>query len=272
MLNLLRIQRDTVALEAFLISDIQGLLKNVFPTIQGEFNSFVNNFAPDAPGIALTSKQNEFVREISKHSYLDIAPLSAFVPEGLCITYAEYMPHIDAATDHCASIMNKVLSPYSIYLSQLVSNSEQKLATSSNDSFYRELEKSRGAINAKLGSCFKHGSTKTDLTIGDVVSRNSEWPYIFKMSNDITGEMNSVNRKDLNKKIIECSHLLDIVKNKIARNELEGMSPQAIKNIADGAFQVASELEMYSAVFYKTASLVESINRTVSHFETVFKK
>ena len=272
MLKTMNRQRDTIAMEAFLSNNLPGLLKDIFPAMVTGFTNFTSQFAPSEPAIALTSKQSEFMKELSKHSYLDIAPLTAYVPEGLSVKYLDYATFLLEAVNHIAHIGTVTLPAYSTFLSQVISNTDQKFSTTSFERTYSEMDSKRKILNLDLGVCFKQGSTKTDVTIGDVVSRNSDWPMVFKTTENITHVINSVDRKALHKKISECAELLTVIMNKIKRNEFEGVSPQLVKNLSDGAYQMASELEMYASLHYKALTYVESVNRTIARFKEIFSQ
>lgn len=270
MLNQLRIQRDMVAMEAFLSTDLFGFMRDIVPSLVNEFHNFTARFAPDAPAIPLTSAQADFVKEINKHSYLDLVPLTAFVPEGLETTYLEYSDRLDVAVDHADRILTEVLGPYTVFLSQLISNKEQKLSTLSMESFYKKLEEGRKNANLALGGCFGKGSTRTEVKYGDVIRRNNDWPTVFHNVEHLSKEMNRVDRKLLTKKVTECDHLLSIIIEKIKREEFVDVSPQVVQNIADGAYQIAAELEFFSVTYYKTLAFVEAINRSMQHVRQVF--
>lgn len=272
MHNSLRIQRDRLALEAMSGADIKALLTKAFPTFLTDVKGFFNQFSPDQPAIVLTSKQQDFLRELNKHSYLDIAPLAAYVPEGLNVTYYKYSSHLLMAAMHASRVLTGPMAAYSVFLSQLISNHDQKLSTMSFAKVHSDLAKERDQLNSELGACFAKGSTKTEVTLGDVVERNGDWTHVLHNSENLTHLINSVDRKALNKKIAETVELLDKIMPMVERGELEGMSPQAMDNLTNGAYQVASELEFFAAIYYKVTAFAEALNRTMDHFHKVFKK
>lgn len=270
MLSQLRLQRDQIAQEAFSGADIKNLLTNTFPFIVRELVGFVDKFVPTTPAIVLSNKQNEFLREINKHAYLDIAPLAAYVPEGLNVTYYKYSSELLIAAMHACRILSGATTAYSTYLSQIITNNDAKLSTTSFEKAYTELAGNREKINAALGACFQAGSTRTDRNIGQVIDRNADWEHVFRNTENMSNLMNGVDRKALNKKAQECKELLEKIIAKIGRNEFDGMSPEAIRNLADGAYQMASELEFYSVVYYKVLAYTQALNRTIDHFNRVF--
>lgn len=271
-LNQLRIDRDRIAVEAFSGADVKTLLFTTFPAMVKELVGFAGQFQPDAPAIVLTSRQNEFIRMVSKHPYLEIAPLLAFTPEGLNATYYKYSTELLLAAMHASRILTGGMTAYSVFLSQLITNNEQKFSSVSFDKAYKDLAAERAKLNASLGDCFKKGSTKTESTLGDTLDRNADWQHVFHNIDNMTKLVNSVDRKALNKKIDECKELLEVIIKKIERNEFDGMSPQVIKNLSDGAFQIASELEFYAVVYYRVLALATSVNRTIDHATQVLNQ
>lgn len=270
-LEQLREQRDHIALEAF-AGDVKSLLFSTFPSMVKNLVGYTDQFTPDAPPVVVTSSQADFLKEITKHSYLEIAPLAAFVPEGLNVTYFKYGAELLLATMHASRILSGGLTAYSTFLAQLINNDQEKFSTVEHARAYKLLADERAKLNSDLGKCFKNGSTKTEVSLGDVTDRNSDWQHVFQISDNITKLINSVDRKALNKKVAECKDLLAIIIKKIENNQLNDMSPQAIKNLSDGAYQAACELEFYAVVYYKVVAYTTAVDRTVKHFKKVINK
>jgi hypothetical protein len=259
-------QKNVIALEAFLSLDVQGLLKNTLPELVAGLKDYVFRFAPNTPGVQLTPRQHEFITEVSKHSYMDITPLAASIPQGLNVTYLEYSGPLLEAAKHAAAILSGAMTSYSTFLAQLVTNTDAKFNTISLDRLHKELADKRVKAQADVAACFKAGSTKSESTYGEVIDRNVDWKKVFQSANDATKVMNTVDRVALNKKIRECTDLLDIVITKMEKNEFEGMSPEAIINLSSGAYEMAKELEFFSFVYYQTIAYAEAINSTVNRF------
>jgi hypothetical protein len=272
MYNDLRIERDRLALEAGLSLDLNGLLKNTFPNIVQGFTALKGRFAPDDTAFQLPAHQQDFMTELGKHSYLDISPLAAFVPEGLKVSYLEYSEVLTRAAVHASGTSVDTINKFAVFLAQLVSNADAKLTTTSMRRELTVAENERNDINKALGKCFGLGSTRTEVTYSDVVARNKDWVAVFKASEALVKLMSSVDRKTLNKKIDECVQLLGIITNKINRGELAGVSPQVVTNLSDGAYAVAQEMEFFAAIYYKTLAYSQCVNRTMDNFRKVFKK
>jgi hypothetical protein len=261
-----------VALEAFSGANISETLQNAFPVLVDTLTSVFNKFVPGSTAISLTSKQSDFLRNVNSHSYLDISPLTAYVPEGLSVQYLDYCKVMMPAVEHASEILNGVLSQYSVFLSQMIGNPDHRGSMNSFDHVYNDLNKERAKLNENLGDCFKVGSTKSEVNIGAVVSRNSDWHSVIESVEKMSKLVNSVDRKALNKKIAECTDLLKVIMRQIDDGSFEGASPETATNLSNGAYSVASELEFFSVMYYKTATFTEAVDRTMKHFKTVFEK
>lgn len=263
MTTLLENQRAVVALEAFTIQDTGNLLHRVFPAIQSGFRDLYNLVSPnDKPTAPITSQQKEFLEAIAGRNYVSISPLPARVPEGLKVPYLVYGEALSQAVENATKIVDQ-LSLYTLFLGQLVTNHDHQFSSEFNASYYKKLQATRDMDNQQLGACFQPGSTKADRTFGDVVARNADWKSVFNVTNAVSEQIDSVNRRTLSKKIEEAGQLLDVIEKKLERNELEGVSPQVVTELSEGAYHIASQLEMYSSVYYKVQAFVTAVNKSM---------
>ena len=266
MLNHSRIISQRVALESFAGANATELLTNTFPNLYEGIVKFFGTFNPNEPSVELNKDEIKFIKSLEAHKYSDLMPLLAYVPDGLNTDYLSYAKTLLPAAAHAATILSNTLSKYTVFLGGLINNQDSKFSTNSFEITYRELERVRDDLNKKIGMCFKHGSSKSEVTYGDVVTRNNDWERLLPIVRNMTQLINGVDRKQLNNKIKECGELLDVILKKVENKEFEGMSPEAITNLSDGAYQMARELEFFSSVYYRVMSLTTCIKHTMEHY------
>jgi len=263
--------RQGVALEAFSMRDVTSYFQSVMPALSESFTDFVARFNPKQHTIQFTSKQKDFEKELNNHTYMGVSQVTAYVPEGLDVPYIDYAEVLYEAVQHASKIMD-VLAPYSTYLAQLVMDREAGLSTKSFESEFKLLEEERKRINEELGACFKKGSTKSEAALGDVVKRNADWKDVFQRCRDITDVINRIDRGVLLKKVNECNAHLEVILKMAREGKVGKVANQTVLNLADGAFQAASELEFYAIAYYKAEVFITCVNQTVEHFDKVMKK
>ena len=264
--NYLKRARDMVALEAHLVPDLSGLVQRVFPSILDGIASFKGFFTPE-PAMSITPDQKGFLKHLDGRSYSTLMSVGAFVPEGMKSTYLEYAAVLHPAVMH-AQNATKVIDDFSTFLAMIVTNKDALHETSTKKKFYAELQEDRHKLAKNIQSCFDK-STKTDVRVEDVVKRNADWENVFKISDELTKEVNKIERTHLNKKVEECTEMLDRIGKQIHAGHFEKVSPAVILDLSDGAYQVASELEFYSIVYYRVLAFSQAVTRTVRHIEKV---
>lgn len=269
MNNQLHILRQAVALESLSMRDMTAYFQDIMPSLHTSFKDFMGRFNPKQQPIqGFTSSQREFEKELSGRPYMSVSQITAFIPEGLDVPYIDYAEVLLDAVKHASKVMD-VLVPYSAYLAQLVTDKEATLSTKSFEAEFKLIEAERKRINEELGACFKKGSSKAEAAIGDVVQRNGDWANVFHRCNDIMTTINDVNRGALLKKVNECNTYLEIILKMAREGKVERVASNTVLNLADGAYQVASELEFYAVAYYKAEVFVACVNQTVEHFKKV---
>lgn len=261
----LRYTRDLVALEAFQVAgvNLSELLRRTFPSLHAAFGRITTAFSPSDPAVKLDAHENTFVRLVATKTYLQLSPLKAYVPEGLDETYLNYAGVLDQAVKHSVEGVDR-LSRFSTFLALLVTNRDQQLTTKTNAKTYIGLEKDREGLNKELGQAFKNGSHTTDVTYGDVIARNSDWPGVFNATEKLTREINAVDRKALIAKVKETADLMEKITKMAQSGSLDNVTPEVLQELADGAYQIASELEFFSITYYRVLAYTTAVNRTIS--------
>lgn len=271
MTDTLRLQRDTLALEAFSFSDLQAAVRRVFPsmvkTLKGTFGLLPNS----APAIKFTSDQRGFIKTLEGTNYLDLVDMPWTAPEGLKVDYLTYQDALDAAVNHSVEVIDKVLTPFATYLGKLISASDRKFDTVGIFQDMAKREEQRQAVVAAIEKCFDN--TEKEITAyGKIVKRNADWDQIFKNLNYESTTMNRLDRRVINNKIAELVELCETVIKKVERGELEGVSPETVKSLGDGVYQAAKELEFFAATHYRVINLVTTTDYSMSDVTKMLKK
>lgn len=268
----LRHHRDVVALETFSapMLDVNAMLRNVFPDIKKHFLEFTSRFSSNDTPIPLSRDQRSFVQLLGKHSYVDIAPLSVFVPEGLNVDYLSFAQALKRGAEHAVRISN-LLNTYTTYLAMLITNETQRFSTENSAAVYKGLQEDREEILRQIGGCFLAGSHTSTVKYGDAVARNADWPLVFGEVDTLSKLTNGVNRNLLNQKVREASQLMEKVIAMLKDGKMAGSAPEVAQELSDGAYQIASELEFFSVIYYRVLAFVTAVNSSVEKVESILK-
>jgi hypothetical protein len=265
----LQVQRD-LALESMMVSNPFERLTNLLPIAVSAFKHMLGLMSTDAPAAnPLTGDQAKFVKTVASRNYLNLSQMPARVPEGMKGTYLAYLHVLTEASTHASQVVDR-LSAYTLFLGTLINEHGAELSTRFDRAQYSALLAARNDHTSMLATLVQPGSVKVDTTYGAVVERNADWKPIFEGLNLVANQINSVNKRTINKKVEEAAQYLEIIERKVGRGELAHISPQMVTEIAEGAFQMGKEVEYFVAVWYKVQALTEAINATVLQLNKVY--
>ena len=267
----LRLQREVVAVEAFAVSDVAGLLKKIFPVVTENFGSFVGMFDTPAEVAALSPSHRKMSTDVVKHQYIDMADLTAYKPPGLSTNYLVYLEALEPAVEHVIQTLGKLAPEFTLLLSRLINQEDYQRSSIFNEAEFKKIEKKREDILKMIGNNFKKGATDVKTTVGNVVSRNADWNLVFNKLEMLNTGIAKVDRKNIARTVKDISDLMDALKTKISNGEMKSVSPEIVRYISEGAYQLASEIELYSVIHYRLLELSGTVNQTVDHFITSTK-
>jgi hypothetical protein len=271
-LQTLRHHRDVVALETFSVQalDVTSMLKKIMPDIRTNFSNFVARFSANDKPIPLSRDQRNFLKLVEKHNFVDISPLAVIVPEGFDSDFVTLGHVLHTATEHALKIRD-LLNTYTTYLAMLITNEFQRFETKNSVQVYQGMATERDQILKELGALFKPGSHDTKSTYGRVVTRNKDWEVVFGEADSLSKTMNSVDRTALNHKVKEAAQLMEKVIQMLKDGKLESSAPEVAQELSEGAYQIATELEFFSAIYFRVMGYVTSVNETVDKITDVLK-
>lgn len=270
MIRSLQISSERIALEAHIVSDLVGLVKKAFPQILDDFKGLLGFTNPLEQAIQLTPEARSFVNDIArKHSYVDIAPLNAWVPQGFKGDYLSYVPCLELQVAHVERLLSETLGPFTGFLAKVLTNYDDQLSTQAIN--YTKLETVRKHLEDQNAMFYEAGSTRAQSSLGQVVKRNNDWEPLLHSTNELITRMNKIDRKVITKKIAESADLLERLIRLIKNNKIPHISPQVVTTLSNGAYQVAKEVEFYSIVYYRVLAFCDAVSKTVSQTKAVFK-
>lgn len=264
--------RGVISQESISNEGIVHALTNLIPSLQKNFQNFVHGFTRHEPAIDLKSNELEFLKLLDKQVYLNLSPLVAYVPEGLQVSYVEYLDVLKDIALHCSETTLQCLNDYSMFLAQIITNRHLKYSVAPFEAKYAKMEKTRKDLIARMNKCFKIGSSKAESNYGDVVSRNAEWKEVFTTLQATSTLINKISREDLHKKAEECNRQLEIIIKQIRNNEFEGAGPEVTNNLSNGAFQSGAELELFTVAFFRLTTVNTAISDTVNNVAKILKE
>jgi hypothetical protein len=259
----LKLARDSLALEGFSLSNTLSSLTGFMPNIIRGLAS--NKAALELPPTPLKKDQSKFLKLLEQFSYAELMGLKAFRPEGVKVTYLQYLSVLIPATAYLQGIQKNVTGPYLLFLAQVVSDRKAALSTRTQDTEYRRLESTRARMIAQFAALYDNNSYEAKTSIGKVVDRNADWKPVLVQCNQALECLKAVNLEEMKNQMTQCTDYLEIIHGLLKSGNLEGTSPEVVKHLANGAYCIALEFEFFAATYYRALALSGSIDNTTQH-------
>ena len=234
---------------------VSELLVKVMPGINNGFKTILNTIKPTSIIEVLFEYSLEVA--LGKVNYVSLSKLDLPVPEGLQVKYLTYLEALESSTRRLVDLP-KNLEDFTRYVAGILTNHDSRVSTVSQDNLFRELDSSRGVAYAAISSCF-NGGTRAKRKYSELVDRNADWPVVESKVKAVVKELNQYDRSDLIDKAKHLHSLLQKVEQTSKRGGFDLANPNVLKTLAEGAFQLASELEYLSVLYYRVLGLTKAV-------------
>ena len=246
---------DSVTDNSVATEGVSELLVKVMPGINNGFKTILNTIKPTSIIEVLFEDSLEVA--LGKVNYVSLSKLDLPVPEGLQVKYLTYLEALESSTRRLVDLP-KNLEDFTRYVAGILTNHDSRVSTVSQDNLFRELDSSRGVAYAAISSCF-NGGTRAKRKYSELLDRNADWPVVESKVKAVVKELNQYDRSDLIDKAKHLHSLLQKVEQTSKRGGFDLANPNVLKTLAEGAFQLASELEYLSVLYYRVLGLTKAV-------------
>lgn len=266
--------------------DMSNIIKHIYTSGVSGLTSFSNQLQSIIPNAIaalkelnvpketvpeLNKNKSSFIQLVDKYPYSEVKELKAFKPEGLGVSYLQFLDVLDSEINHVLKLEKEILDPYCTYLAKLVSLPEEIKALDTKQNTYKNINDRRESATAVLSKCYKKDSYEAITTVVNVVDRNRDWSIIINRLNSSIYNINKIDKKSIEEKVKLCEQYLDVLYDKYNKQELSNITPEVIKAITDSTYQVAKEIEFFAALYFRVLTLKGSVENTIEHITKVYK-
>lgn len=246
-----------------------GRVKSLMPSIISGFKG-AQEFSELTNLKDLSKEEQLFLKSISKVSFAEVRALRADVPEGFSGDFFAYAKTLQACATPLSRLAPEVLNPYTVFLGQLVSTRNVAILNDDKDHVYKAMEAHRKEGYAHIAKFFTKKKPESTARISEVIARNDDWKHLFASLKAATDAINSVDRQLLKQLMAQAEDYLNILQDMLKSGKLDGLTPETSKALANGAFQVASQVEYYSVIYFRILGLTSAVRTTMARVTTIF--
>lgn len=213
-----------------------------------------------------------FMRVVEQRPYTDTIQFRAEVPEGMNVTYLEYLEVLIPAQLRANQILTDVISPFSKFVAKMISDEMFRNQTIHQIKEFHNLEGEYNKIVKGFAKCFGKNDYRANAAFGEVVRRTGDWQTVFAQ----TGVLRQYYQEFPNKKLTaELNSLYEMLDKLIEQIKVDGYA-QVVKEVTQllslGMYSIAREVEMAALTTFRSKVFIEAINTTIKNIEKLHDK
>lgn len=219
-----------------------------------------------------TIKSSEYRETIKR---VKVIPFAAYqdtliqVPEGFVGDLGKYLSVLVKIHTELVSKANAAVLGYTDELSIFLNNVDYRKSIKDHESFYLKIRSERNQFSKELAAFFKKDGNQSRVKLGSVINRFGDLDDIFNSAEKLEVLHRSSSLSDLLATVNLSVSLLDLIKDKLNNDKEMVISGQMAKHISQGAYEVASYVELVSLVCFNIEVALTSVQNLSKQFNSI---
>lgn len=208
-----------------------------------------------------------FERFVETKPYADTIQFRAEIPEGLKVTYLEYLSVLKPAQERANGIITNVIDPFTKFVGKMISDEVFRNQAGHQIKEFKSLEPEYVKTIKEFASCFDKNNYAASAAFGEVVKRNGDWKAVFSLTAQLKKDYQAFPHKEITSKLNRLYEMLDELVNQIKLDGYKDVEKEVTQLLSTGLYHIAKEVELAALTTFRTKTFIETINRTISNVE-----
>lgn len=260
-------QASVLSMEAFNLRASLSALTKVFPQYARGISDTISSYlANDQMTIPLVRAQFKAKNGL-KIDYAAHRKTVIYGPQGLKVTYLEYLKAVEASVDIAKHVYDQQLLPFNNWVGGLLGNPEELSSINVKDVLKFD-EDDLDKAKSQLEKCVNRANSQTNHEYGKLVKQNADWDVILNQTNSLVVAYQLTNRtKLLNEVEVLNEQLLRLAERIKEDPDTYKASGVTIAELAKRCLLIARCVEFYSITGYLLTELSNSVQQSFEAIE-----
>lgn len=254
------------------LCDCQGqTLKNYFQDfyLATQF-SIQSNIEKFRTGVALNLRPTaHMMRFLESKPYSDTMQYRVEVPEGLKVTYLEYLDVLIPAQQRANQILDVVIRPLKKYVGKLITDEVFRNSINHSIKEFTNLEASYKKTSDGFTKCFKVNDFTPTAALGEMVKRTSDWKTVFSRTEELKKAYDAYDQKTITKELNELYEVVDELVRQVKIDGFDNIDKSTTKLLSGGMYHVAREIELSAVTTFRSQTFMKTINTTIEMMDAL---
>jgi hypothetical protein len=252
-----------VGMESFSAMNVPGVFKSLVSEVFETFK-FTSSLTSVEKIDLLPKDQSKFLKIIQSVPYTSLGEVRAYTPEGMHLTYLEFLDVLSDASIYVQNIQKELVAPYALFLGRFISDKKFSADCFDDKKYLEKLENTRENFYKRFGACYTKESYKAETKVKQVVQRNADWEKVFHQLNQVIKNLEAVDRTVLKNQIKQCTDYIEIILKEFSSETDRKVSQEAAHRLSNHAYTIGRELELFSTTYYRALALRGCVENTIN--------
>ena len=260
----------SIALEASVLGNMVSSVTNYFPDLMERLSPMVGRVATTSVDLkkGLTNLEHNVASQVETLDYTGHTRLFKIeVPQGFTGNTLEYLWLIQECFAYFKQTTEPSMDDYYILIASILTNKEAKKSLKDHATGFKALEKSRSTLNDRFNKFFKQGSNSAMSTFGTHYTKNEELRAALQQASMIEGTLKNLNLDAVKDKTQRIADTIDTLIKQSDDNKIAYMTPPVVSGLAQGAHEIAMQVEFLSVNVYRALAILKSMDDSIERMK-----
>jgi len=267
---------NRMVVESAVGADVLGLFKRIVPKSVKVISSFLPNLTQLSEKGAESQLSSALFKDVLHKSkdfnYLAYDATLVQVPEGFNGKLINYLMLLVQHTEKEIKDGKSILDNYNLELSMFLSNADIRQSMKSHADFYKKIRKDREDWRKDVAKFFdERNPSLSRRPVGQVIERFGDMERVFALTEKLVQLRSQLNYTQIVSEVNKTTGMLELIRSRMATEDIGAASPQMAKNISEGAYEVAKFVESMSIHGYHVETAISSVNSMAEQLGALFK-
>ncbi|BAW19319.1 hypothetical protein [Ralstonia phage RP31] len=253
---------STAALEAFSLRAVANRAADIIPNLSHAFNEVLSSYKGDKYDLRPLSVNKVVLdKALDGANYLEVGKLNVFVPQGFIGNFKQYLGVLDQALNFTNSIQARMVE-FNQLVSAMITDKNTRQSTKDLSTATSSMERQREAVREQLDGFQLGGSRSDRALLQNTFSSLNEIKECVFLAADLLSRANQVTLNEVEVMTRDAAELLKALGEQAMEGKVEGMSPEAYKNLSSATLTMARDVELHALLMYTVYQVKKSVEHT----------
>lgn len=254
---------ERLALESSIKTNVIAFFQDALPSLTQKLKGYVSSlkFEEQHPNIQSIEKDYADLEHAHlEKRFLLHRDILVQVPEGFKGEFLPYVHALDAMGAKLYEQTHQLLTEYRFVLSSILTNQEQRTSLKDLTASYEKVAAARSKLEHGIAPFFEDSAVSRARLIS-VLPSFREGRELVRATKRLNQYTDVKQLRTLQQSVKEVVEVIDVLEAQVAKSDMTEISPEIVKNIGLGAYELAQHIDKVVVFHYAVLSIIGCVEQ-----------